>query len=291
VFNADGSLRFTLEPFPRRFRGGVRVAVGDVNGDGVADVVTGIGPGGGSLVRVWDGRTGQPLAGPLGEFRAFARRSPGGVYVAAADTNGDGFAEVVVGSGAGRPRVRVFDGRTGALLRELRPYSAKSSGVQVAVGDVNGDGLAEVITGPGPFAPPRIRVFDARSGARLGSFLAYRADKFCTGVFVSAGDVDADGRAEVITSPGFSGPPEVRVFDGLGGRLLRSLRPFPDSFLGGVRVGSVDVDGDGRDDLLVSPGVNSSPRVRAYSGADLRVLLSIDGLPSGFRNGAFVAGR
>jgi hypothetical protein len=68
------------------FAGGVRVAAGDVNGDGVVDVVTGAGPGGSPHVKVFDGVTGA-------EFRSFFAFDPGftgGVFVAAGDMTGDG---------------------------------------------------------------------------------------------------------------------------------------------------------------------------------------------------------
>src|SRR5262245_45891629 len=58
VYNADGSLRDSFLAFSEDFTGGVRVAVADVNGDGVPDVVTAAGPGGGPHVKVFDGVTG-----------------------------------------------------------------------------------------------------------------------------------------------------------------------------------------------------------------------------------------
>ena len=59
AFNADGSLRYSLQPYGAGWTGGVRVASADVTGDGVADVITAAGPGGGPHVKVYDGLSGQ----------------------------------------------------------------------------------------------------------------------------------------------------------------------------------------------------------------------------------------
>jgi hypothetical protein len=107
----SGQLRFSFYAYDRGFRGGVSVALADVTGDGVVDIVMGTGPGGGPLVETYSGATGQSL----GRFLAMDPGFRGGVNVAATEAGGTGRAEVVVAAGSGGgPRVSVLDGRTGA---------------------------------------------------------------------------------------------------------------------------------------------------------------------------------
>src|SRR5205085_11816 len=128
------------------FRGGVRVALADFTDDGVPDVVTAAGPGGGPHVKIFDGRTGQLLS----QFFAFDAAFTGGVTVAAGDVTGDGRPDVVVGADAGGgPQVKVF-APDGTLKASFVAYdSALRGGVHVAVADVNGDGKGDVVTGAG----------------------------------------------------------------------------------------------------------------------------------------------
>src|SRR5262249_41597760 len=88
------------------FTGGVRVAVGDVNGDHGPDLIPGPGPGGGPDVRIFNGaalNTANPNSDMINEYYAFKPTFTGGVFVAAGDANGDGRADVLVGTGANHP--------------------------------------------------------------------------------------------------------------------------------------------------------------------------------------------
>ncbi len=234
VRNGDGSARFTITAYDPSFTGGVRTAQGDVNGDGVRDLVTGAGAGGGPHVRVFNGVDGSELA----SFFAYDNGFRGGVFVTLVDVDGDGRAEVVTGAGAGGgPHVRVFHGLSGT---EQGGFFAAASdgrgGVTVAGGDVNGDGRADLVTG----IDAQVRTFDGRSFAPLGSFAAYNG--FGGGVHVLSGDFDGDGRAEVVTGAGAGGGPHVRVFRA-GGEELTGMFPFAAESRSGVDVALIEVGG------------------------------------------------
>jgi hypothetical protein len=212
VFDSNGSLVSQRLVFEPGFRGGVKATVADVTGDGVPDLIAAAGLGGGPRVRVFDGQTDQVLA----DFFAYDIGFRGGVNVAAGDFDGDETAEIVVGAGVGGgPHVRVLL-LDGTSVLELFAYEPTlSSGVHVAAGDLNGDGVAELITGAPQGGGPRVRYFRG-DGSPIRDFFAYDPG-FDGGVHVAAGDLNGDGRAEVVTGPGTGGGPHVRVFDQFGG--------------------------------------------------------------------------
>jgi hypothetical protein len=179
------------------FAGGVRVAAGDINGDGVPDIVTAPGPGAAPVVRVFDGRSHALIREFMGSEPDFT----GGLFVAVGDVDGDGFGDIIVGVDFGRePLVRVFSGWSGAVIRRFVAYAAGfRGGVHVAAGDMNADGYADIICGAGPGGGPHVVAFSGADLSLLASFYAY-APEFAGGVWVAAGDVDGDGRAEIVNT-------------------------------------------------------------------------------------------
>ena len=140
------------------------VAIGDVNGDGVGDIITGTGGGGGPRVVVVDAE-----GNVLRDFFAYEPGFRGGVNVAAADVNDDGFDDVAVGTGkGGGPRVVVFDGKTGEeLIRNFSHWTASfRDGVNVTGGDVDGDGT-DLVAGTSKGGARRVRAFDGATGGVL----------------------------------------------------------------------------------------------------------------------------
>ena len=148
----NGALLRSFMAYAINFTGGVRVAAGDVNGDRFADIVTAAGAGGGPHIQVFDGTN---VSHVLQSFMAYDTKFTGGVYVAAADLNGDGKADIVTGAGAGGgPHVEVFSGANRTVLASFFAYDSNfRGGVRVGiVHDVDGDGLPDIITAPGPAA-------------------------------------------------------------------------------------------------------------------------------------------
>jgi Tol biopolymer transport system component len=241
-----GTLSGSFLPYPSTFAGGVRVAAGDVDGDGRAEIVTAPGAGTAQPVRIFRRTPAGAIVPVAPTFFPYGSAYTGGVHVAAGDVDGDGRADIITGPGPGNPLpVRVFrrnpNGTVTPIL-DFLPYGPTfRGGVFVAAGDVDGDGRAEILAGPGGGSSGAVRVMKRNPNGTLTVLATFSpfGSTISGGVRVAAGDVDGDGRADIIAGRGPGNPPQVRVLKrNPNGSLapLASFLAYPSTFTGGVFV-------------------------------------------------------
>ena len=305
VYSPSGQYQQTIQAFDPAFTGGVRTATGDFNRDGVLDIAVGTGPGTTAFVRVIDGKTGADLFDVF-PFENFT----GGVFVTSGDINGDGADELVITPDqGGGPRVIAYSGIT---FQPLISYFGINDpnfrgGARAAVGDINGDGFADVAVSAGFQGGPRISIWDGKS-LTAKAFKNITPDFFAfdpslrNGAFVAIGDVNGDGKADLIAGAGPGGAPHVKIFSGAD--ILNpaigpaNAVPFANFFAGdsnnrgGVRVAVKSLDNDLKADLITGVGDNAGSLATTYLGADLangvvNPFFDLDAFP-GFTNGVYV---
>jgi hypothetical protein len=253
------------------FTGGVRVALGDVNGDGSTDVITGAGSNGGPQVNVFnvDNITGAVSL----QTSFFAFDEPffaGGVYVAAADTNDDGFDDVVVGAGAGGgPRVQVYAGSatglvTSSTLNDFFAYSLDfAGGVVVAAGDRNADGDSEVITAPASNGGFNIKSFDVNGNGNsptlVDNFFAFNDTTSVGGLSLAVGFFDFTNIADLVVGTTNSAFGVFLDSDTSGIATV----PFA-GFTGAIRAGVAE-DSFGQEYAVALAGPTGGPRISVFS--------------------------
>jgi len=143
IFDFNGKMKNGFMAYDKNFRGGVNVAAGDIDNDGLVEIITGAGPGGGPQVRVFDNKGQAKLS-----FMAYDKNFKGGVNVAAGDIDNDGLVEIITGAGpGGGPQVRVFDNKGQAKFSFFAFDKSYRKGISVAVYDLNNDGMPEILSG------------------------------------------------------------------------------------------------------------------------------------------------
>jgi len=197
------------------YTGKVSVAVGDVNGDGKAEIVVGLSLGA-PVIRVygWDQTLGAFTK--MTSFRAGPSTGfIGGTSVGLGDMTGDGKADLVVSAVYGDgSRVRGYSGASLApglvpqsLFTRLMLAGPYLNGLFLAVGDVSGDGRADLVIGTVASWNPKVKVFSGQALVENNTrekIAVFTPDGSSakTGVRVAARDVNGDGQLEILTSSG-----------------------------------------------------------------------------------------
>ena len=275
IFDQNGIKQFEFDPFGLKSKHGYNVATGDVDGDGSVDIIVGMGSVMKNPARMAVfTRNGEMVPGT--DLTPLSSRS--GAKVASGDFNGDGRAEVIVAAGQGpmnaaQLKILVYDGEdlkeTGV---DIVPFDTHY-GVNVAAGDLDGDGIDELMVSPGPDprADAAVKVFKIDSSGGLGAWTAAETGAAITafssrcGANVSSGDVNGDGKAEIIVSSGscaYIKRNRIAFLDGEGNRATPDI---VDSSSGGLVTAAEDLDMDGRAEIV------AAPIKRGYNSAIIRI--------------------
>jgi len=258
------------------FRGGVRVALGNVDGDPGLELVTGPGPGREGEVRVFDVRESGGVTSlvelPAYRTLPFGAGYRSGIDVATGDVDGNGRGDIVAAASRGAGDVRVFLSRSGVDPVDDVPHRSFTAfaptfngGASVTVADlgtfVGGattdaatpDGKVEIAVGGGPGSAPVVKTYDISGTPRVLATIRPFAAGQIGGVAVSAGRYDADTIDDVIATAGRGGAGAVEIYSGrTAARLARFqaftglARPNAPAFAAGI-----DRNGDGRIDAFV----------------------------------------
>lgn len=303
---------FSISPFEPVFTGGVRVATGDVNTDGIPDIITAAGAGRAPEIRIFDGVDGQFID----SFLAYGIDLFDGVLVAAGDVSGHCGVDLVTTTGPGRAKgeVRVWE-NTGTgfqLVDQFLPFGQNFyGGADVTVGDFNDDGFKDIATGA-LHGRGHVAVFD---GSQIGGnkgpnfdFARFQAfgNDFYGGVHVSAGNVMGSNAADLIVSTGHNNWDSnfnslAHVYDGTNlaftpgifdpaDFLFRVFESGDESDRASTRVTVKDYDMDGMiDELFGSQGPNGNAgQIRVFQPLDTNAIDSFFEFDPSFDRGVFV---
>lgn len=261
IFSPDGAtLLNEFTPFD-----GIRstvpfnLATGDIDGDGARDIIVGLGNSSGYQSRVAVYNSDGTLI-PGTDFIAF--RSKGGAKVAAGDFDGDGKDEIIVAAGEdvrSNAQFRIFtynalnadSGVTDSGIG-VTAFGSKL-GANIAVGDIDGDGNPELIVSPGPDrnAAAEVLVFGIDTAGGMGNWLAHQVGSAIIpfegkcGANIAAGDLDSDGKAEIVAASGncAGNPGRIAALYGDGNPFKTNISYAATGGLG-VAVGDLDMDGN-----------------------------------------------
>ncbi len=200
-----------------------------------------------SRVRVYN-RQNREIA----SFAPYGSDFSSGVNIAVGALFGGQKSYIVTGPQNGGAHVRIFDMKGQVVNPGCFPYpDGFKGGVNVSVGDLNGDNRLEIVVAAGFGGGPHIRILNNNCEVINPGFFAFD-QSLRIGVNMAVGDLNGDGKAEIIAASGPGGGPHVRIFNKNGKMLSAGFFAYSTSDRSGVLVSTADIDQDGDDEIVTN---------------------------------------
>lgn len=260
IVTIDAEGDFTLAP-PQSFTdipGMTSLAVADVNGDGIPDVIISDGSSSAAGVRVLLNDGHGVLAVDL-SYPSETGNGSGPASVTVADLNGDGAPDLVTANGPDGSVSVLLNNGDGSFAAPVS-YPAGSYPVTVAVADLDGDGLPDLAVADAGANSVQVLINDG-----LGGFAAPASQSVgAHPVALILSDVDGDGWTDVVVADRDDNTAGVLLGNGDG-----SFSPASYLSTGAAPgwIAAQDLDGDSRPDLVTANYRDGSVSVFANAGS------------------------
>jgi uncharacterized delta-60 repeat protein len=251
IFTPTGTLLFQFDAYGAVFTGGVRVSTADINGDSVPEIFCAPGPGGAPYVNVFDGRTFSLLR----QIQVYGSTFTLGVNLTVGNVLGDGNVELLVAPDVGgAPYVNIFNPLDGTFLKQIQVYGLTfTKGVRLTTGNVSGDSKHEILVAPQAGGSPIVNILDASTSMLVKQITAYELS-YTGGLYLACDNVNSTGKVDLIVGRGQGGTSTVKIYETSDSTLLHQRQVFGQYYVMGIRVGVIDVDGDGTSEVIAGVG-------------------------------------
>lgn len=230
IYSQEGKIKYKeFLAYNENFRDGVNVAVGDINMDGIDEIITSPRSGNNPIkIFSYDGKILDVSIYP------FTTNYHGGVNIVTGDINGDGYEEIIASTSVDVvSEVRIYDNKGELLPIQFTPFASDFfGGPSITSGDIEGDGVDEII------------ICQSRKG-NLCKIYKYNKQQTVlnewqvfdnnSGVMVSIEDIDRNGEGEIIVSTKDLASQNIRAYRGTK-EMIKDINTYNSS------VNNVDFD-------------------------------------------------
>jgi hypothetical protein len=233
------------------------IAIADVNGDGIPDVIITDASGSAAGVRILsnDGHGG--LTADVG-YASEPTSGSGPASVTVADINGDGFPDLITANGSDGTVSVLLNNRDGTFAAPVS-YPAGTYAVTVAVADLNGDGLPDLAVTDAGTNSVQVLLNDGQGG--FGAALPQGVGAHPVALVLN--DLNGDGKTDIVVADRDDNTVAVLLGNGDGSF---GAATFIKTGAQPGWVDASDLSGDGRPDLVTANYSDGSVSVFANTG-------------------------